>query len=326
MRWQTLFLLSAVLTAVQVSANPASNHLKIGVLAFGTVNWELAAIHNEGLDKKHGLDLEVLTLASPEAGKIGLKAGSVDMIATDWLWVAQQSQTGADYRFIPYSTHAGALMAPADSTIRTVADLAGKKLGVVGGPLDKNWLMLKALAHKEAKLDLDEVVEKVFGAPPLLNQQLAEGKLDALLNFWHYAAKLEARGYRRVLDGRAVLKGLGIDEPMPNLGYVFKQSWAEGHKGALERFLQASYEARGLLCGSDPAWQKILRLTHEKDETIQVALRRDYCAGLVKRWGEAEKRSAAKIYGLLRQTGGTELTGKAETLPAEIFWPYAVEP
>jgi NitT/TauT family transport system substrate-binding protein len=315
-----------ILATNQISANPASAHLKIGVLAFGTVNWELAAIHNEGLDKKYGLDLEVLTLASPEAGKIGLKAGSVDMIATDWVWVAQQSQTGADYRFIPYSTHAGALMAPADSTIRGVADLAGKKLGIVGGPLDKNWLMLKALAHRQAKIDLDKATEKVFGAPPLLNQQLADGKLDALLNFWHYAAKLEAQGYRRVLDGRAVLKGLGIAEPMPNLGYVFKQSWAEGHKDALERFLQASYEARGLLCGSDPAWQKILRLTHEKDETIQVALRRDYCAGLVKRWGEEEKQAAAKIHGLLRQTGGTELTGEAETLPMEIFWPYALKP
>lgn len=319
---RTLPFLVAFVSATRVFADTGTTPLRIGVLAFGTVHWELAALRNEGLDKKYGLNLVVQTLASPETGKIGLKAGSVDMIATDWVWVAQQSQTGADYRFIPYSTHAGALMASADSPIRHVADLTGKKLGIVGGPLDKNWLMLRALAHEEAKLDLNEAVEKVFGAPPLLNQQLAEGKLDALLNYWHYAAKQEARGFRRVLDGRDVLKGLGITEPMPTLGFVFKQSWAEKHKPALVAFLNASSEARGLLCGSDPVWQKIRPLTQEKDEKIQDTLRRDYCDGLVKRWGEAEKRAAAKIYALLRQTGGTELTGKAENLPMDIFWPY----
>lgn len=326
MRYRFFVLLIGLMPWL-VAAEVTDNHrLSIGVLAFGTVNWELAAIRNEGLDKRFGLELDVHTLASPEAGKIGLRAGSVDMIATDWIWVAQQRQTGADYRFIPYSTHAGALMVPAGSSIRGVADLAGKRLGIAGGALDKNWLMLKALAQKQAQLDLDKAADKVFGAPPLLNQQLADGKLDALLNFWHHAAKLEAQGYRRVLDGREVLQGLGVAEPMPNLGYVFKQSWASTHGVALEAFLKAAGEARNLLCGSDAAWQKIVPLTQEKDEKVQVALRREYCAGQVKRWGEAEKRDAAKIYALLRQTGGTELTGKAETLPAGIFWPYELNP
>ena len=80
------------------------------MLAFGTVNWELEAIQNEGLDKKHGLELDVQKLAGPDAGKIGLQGDGLDVIATDWIWVANQNQNGADYRFIPYSTQAGALM------------------------------------------------------------------------------------------------------------------------------------------------------------------------------------------------------------------------
>ncbi|QSA95906.1 ABC transporter substrate-binding protein [Methylococcus sp. EFPC2] len=320
------FALWLVFMPWMANADSGAHHLTIGVLAFGTVNWELAAIHNEGLDRKYGLDLEVKTLASPEAGKIGLRAGSVDVIATDWIWVAQQQQTGADYRFIPYSTHAGALMAPAGSPIKGVADLAGKRLGIAGGALDKNWAMLRALAQKDAKLDLNQAVDKVFGAPPLLNQQLRDGKLDALLDLWHYAAKLEAQGYRRVLDGREALQGLGISEPLPNLGYVFKQSWAGSHAPALDAFLKAAGEARNLLCESDSAWQKILPLTDEPDVKLQGVLRREYCAGKVKSWGEAEKRDVAKLYALLRQTGGAELIGKAEKLPAEIFWPYELKP
>ncbi|MCX7109063.1 MAG: ABC transporter substrate-binding protein [Proteobacteria bacterium] len=311
----------AALLPLFANAAPSTGTVKIGVLAFGTVNWELEAIRNEGLDKKYGLTLEVQKLAGPDAGKIGLQADSLDLIATDWIWVASQDQAGADYRFIPYSTQAGALMAPANTAIRKVADLKGKKIGVVGGPLDKNWILLKAYAKKEAGLDLEKDAEPVFAAPPLLNQQLAEGKLDALLNFWHYAAQLEAGGYRRVLDGRDVLKGLGINEPLPNLGLVFKQSWGAANGPALDAFLKASAEARESLCNNDAAWGKVAPLTQEKDPKQQATLRKEYCGGLVNRWGDQEKQAMAKIYAILRQTGGAELTGKSGTLPEDIFWP-----
>ena len=317
------FLGLLALLPLCASAAPSAGQLKIGVLAFGTVNWELEAIRNEGLDKKYGLELEVQKLAGPDAGKIGLQGGAVDVIATDWIWVANQNQSGADYRFVPYSTQAGALMATAGSAIHAVADLKGKKLGVAGGPLDKNWVLLKAYAKKTAGLDLEKDAEPVFAAPPLLNQQLAEGKLDALLDFWHYAAKLEAQGFRRVLDGREVLKGLGVGEPLPNLGFVFKQSWAAGHGPALAAFLKASMEARGLLCGKDgAAWNKVAPSTGEKDPLLQAALHKDYCAGLVKQWTAVEQQGITTIYGVLRQTGGEELTGKAAKLPTGVFWPY----
>ena len=302
------------------NANPSVGTLKIGVLAFGTVNWELEAIRNEGLDKKYALTLEVQKLAGPDAGKIGLKGNSLNLIATDWMWVASQDQSGADYRFIPYSTQAGALMAPANTTIRSVADLKGKKIGVVGGPLDKNWILLKAYAKKTVGLDLETAAEPVFAAPPLLNQQLSEGKLDALLNYWHFAAKLETEGYRRVIDGRDVLKGLGINLPLPNLGYVFKQSWASANRPAFDAFLKASAEARDQLCHNDAAWVKVAPLTQESSLQKQAALRKEYCTGLVKHWGDPEKQALGAIYAILRQTGGAELTGKAENLPLSIFW------
>ena len=323
--FRMLMLALVTLSPLLANAVPSVGTVKIGVLAFGTVNWELEAIRNEGLDKKYGLVLDVQKLAGPDAGKIGLKAGGLDLIATDWIWVANQNQAGADYRFIPYSTQAGALMAPSGTTIRTVADLKSKKIGVAGGPLDKNWILLKAYAKKAAGLDLEKAAEPVFAAPPLLNQQLTAGKLDALLNFWHYAAKLEAVGYRRVLDGRDVLKGLGVNQPLPNLGFVFKQSWAAANGPALDAFLKASAEARGLLCNNDLAWTRVAPLIQENDPKLQAVLRKEYCAGLVKRWGGEEMQAVAKIYAILHETGGAELTGKSGKLPEDIFFPYKGE-
>lgn len=313
-------LVLSALLPLSAAAAAGAGTVKIGLLAFGSVHWEMETIAREGLDKKYGLTVQVQKLAGPDAGKIGLQGGSLDVIATDWIWVAHQNQHGADYRFIPYSTQAGALMVAAASPIRQLADLKGKKLGVAGGPLDKNWILLQAYAKQTAGLDLARDAELVFAAPPLLNQQLTDGKLDALLDFWHFAARLEAQGFRRLLDGHEVVKGLGVTEAMPNLGLVFKQAWGAAHRPALEALQQASADAHRLLCGQDAAWAQIAPLTQAADPSQQAALRRDYCAGLVTHWGTAEKQAAAKLYGVIRQTAGPDVTGAAETLPATVFW------
>lgn len=309
-----------LLSGLAHGASPAKPEIRIGTLAFGTLNWELAVIRDQGLDKAHGVSLSPVTLAGAEAGKIALQGNSVDMIVGDWLWVAQQRGQGMDFTFSPYSTSHGALMVPADSPIHSLADLKGKRLGIAGGGLDKNWLLLRALAEKTQGLNLDQAVEKTFGAPPLLNEELRQGKLDAALNYWNYAAKLEAQGYRRVLDGRAILKGLGIETDVPALGYIFREGWAKTHGAALSGFLAAANEAKQAICESDAVWQKVAPLTQESDEKVRAALRRDYCAGRVGSFGEAGKKAAETIFALINAAQGRGAETKAATLPAHVFW------
>ena len=55
--------------------------------------------------------------------------------------------------------------------IRTIPDLKDKKIGVAGGPLDKSWLLIQALARRDHGLDLAASNEIVFGAPPLLRKR-----------------------------------------------------------------------------------------------------------------------------------------------------------
>jgi NitT/TauT family transport system substrate-binding protein len=163
-------------------------------------------------------------------------------------------------------------------------------------------------------------VTKVFAAPPLLNQQLAQGKLDAVLNYWNFAAKLEGEGYRRLLDGEEILRGLGVDADVPGLGYVFHESWAVSNRAALADFLETSAKAKASICGSDAVWRKVVPLTHETDEKVLGALRRHYCSGRVENWGEPGKRAAAEIYALLHRFGGGQVTGKSGRLPEGVFW------
>ncbi|MDD2760078.1 MAG: ABC transporter substrate-binding protein [Methylomonas sp.] len=297
-----------------------ATHIRLGVLASGTLAWELAAMKNEGLLDDANFKLDTVALANQQAGKVALQAGSVDIIVSDWIWLSSMRAEGGDYSFYPYSANAGSLVVPANSDINTLTDLKGKKLGIAGGELDKNWALLQSLAQSQ-QMDLNQSVEKVYGAAPLLNQQLLGGRIDALLTYWHFAARLEAQGYKQLMSGEDITRALGVTETVPSLGYVFKQSWAERHKDALQQFLKIARTAKDNLCDSDSAWQKVAGLTETDDPATQKQIRARYCEGRIASWGAAEKNAAARIYQLLRQTGGGKLTGKAETLQAELFWP-----
>ncbi|PIK73393.1 ABC transporter substrate-binding protein, partial [Methylobacterium frigidaeris] len=130
-------------------ASPQAATLKIGLLPFGTVAWEAAVIKAEGIDAAEGLSLEGVRLAGSDAARIAFQGGQVDTIVSDLLWAARLRAEGRAVKFLPYSSTEGALMVAGDSPLRSVADLAGKRLGVAGGPLDKNWLLLRARAREQ---------------------------------------------------------------------------------------------------------------------------------------------------------------------------------
>ena len=293
--------------------------IRIGVQASGTLEWELSALQDDPQVKSADFQLEIKPVANAEAGKIAIQAGSVDMIVSDWIWVSSLRATGADFTFYPYSNTSGALVVAEKSPIHSIKDLKGKRLGIAGGELDKNWLLLQALAQKE-QLDLNASVEKTFGAPPLINEQIKQNRVDAVLTYWHFAARLEGQGYRQLIDGRGILKGLGITDNIPGIGYVFKQSWAEKHKQAIDNFFKASKQAKNRLCTSDGAWQKIIPLTHVDDLPTQTLLRQRYCAGGIDQWGEKEQQAAGRIYTLLRTLSDNRLTRQSTYLQPGTFW------
>jgi len=315
-----LILLSCALLLSSQSYAAEKTKLRLAVLAFGTVNWELNTVKKQNLLADAGFELEILPVANSQAGKIALQSGAVDMIVSDWIWVSRMRSTGSDFSFYPYSTTAGALIVAENSAIKSLADLAGKKLGIAGGELDKNWLLLQALANQQKQINLNTSVEKTYGAPPLLNQQLIHGRVDAVINYWHFAARLEAKGYKQLINGKEILQQLGIKEQVPTLGYVFNRQWAEQNKQTLKQFLHATQQAKNLVCQSDEAWQVIVPLTKAKDTVTQNTLRERYCSGRIKQWGNNEQLAAAKIYSLLRKFSQNKLTGNAETIQAGTFW------
>jgi NitT/TauT family transport system substrate-binding protein len=298
--------------------------VKIGVLKFGTVSWALDTIQANGLDKAEGIELDIVPLASTQATTVGLHGGSVDIIATDWLWVSRERSSGGNFTFSPFTTALGSIMVPPNSPIKTLADLKGKRLGVAGGPLDKSWLLIVAYSLRTAKIDLRTETRQEYGAPPLLNERAKQGQIDAVLNFWPYAARLEAEGFTQLIGLEEVVRELGAKGEVSMVGYVFSEDWAKQNLAGVQGFLRAAAKADDLLATSNEEWDRLKPLMAENDPTFTEAtfeaLRRRYREGIPERSVAENEADAKVLYQFLRELGGEKLVGPGTELAPGTFW------
>lgn len=323
-------LLIALLLAAAGLVLPAAASeqpvLRLGLLKFGTVSWEIETIRRNGLDRAAGVEVQVVELAHAAAGKVALLGGSVDMVVSDWIWVSRQRDAGAAVTFLPYSRSVGAVTVPSAAPLHSLADLKGRRIGVAGGPLDKSWLIIKALARRQFGLDLDREAEVVFAAPPLLNRQVAAGELDAVLTYWHYAARLHAAGMRSLIDVEDAAAALGLDAEPAWIGYVVGETWARDNPQALAGFFAATQAAKRMLAGDDGAWEPLRPLMRAEDDATFTALRDGYRRGIPAAWGAAETAAAARLFAALAEIGGPELVGPRGRLAPGTFHPAAISP
>ena len=299
----------------------ADKPLSVGVLKFGTVNWQLDTVKTHRLDAAAGLSLEVSPLASENATSVALQAGEVDLIVSDWIWVMRQRAAGADFVFVPYSHALGALVAVAEDGIKRVEDLAGKRVGVAGGSVDKSWLLLRAWSERMLGFDIGERATPVFGAPPLLNEQLRRGDLDAVLTFWPDAARLEAQGYRRLAAVSELLAELGIEGPLPLIGYVFREKLAVERRDDLRAFFDAVAAANQILSASDQEWKRLRPLMRAGSDAEFDRLKAGFRAGLPIDFA-VDLVQAEALYRILAEHGGDKLLGRGTRFDPNAFWTF----
>ncbi|MCB2053510.1 MAG: ABC transporter substrate-binding protein [Geminicoccaceae bacterium] len=292
--------------------------LTIASQASGTVNWELQTILEHELDEANGFDLEIMEVASKPAAEIAFQGGSVDMLVTDWIWVARQRAEGVPMSFIPYSRAVGGVMVPADSKAGSLADLAGEQIGIAGGPLDKSWLILRAYALEALDFDLASETTQVFGAPPIMFQAALDGEVAAVINFWHFMARQEAAGMRHLIDVAEALAALGIDSDVPLLGYVVMDRLVEEQSDLVAGFAAASRAAKELLADDDAEWERLKPLMNAEDEAQFEALRAGWRAGIPGP-GPVDEEAAGRLLAIMADLGGEELVGRATSLPEGVF-------
>lgn len=298
--------------------------VKVGVLSYGTVNWELDTILRGGFDEANGFKLEVTGFGGNEASSVALLGGEVDLIVTDAFWVSMRRADGMNYTWVPHSKTVGGVITKNSSGIGSVEDLRGKRIAIAGGPADKSWLLLQAWSLDQLGENIRDAVGAVeFASPFLCNQMLEQGEVDAVMNFWHWNSRLLAQSdvYKQVIGTDEILPTLGVRGGVPLLGWTFSRDWANENPDLIEGFLRASLAAKAMLRTSDVAWEELReRMKAVDDNSLFETLKANYRRGIVASYNEDDRNVARHAFGILADLGGETLMGESTELQDGTFW------
>lgn len=286
----------------------------------GAVGWLIETIRAEGLDKKFGFELSVIEVATNQASPIALLSGEADVTVSDWTWALRQRARGQDFKFASFSSALGSLVVPKDSTIKSIADLEGKKLGIAGSATDKSWILIRAYTRKALGKDLATICDTVFGAAPIITEEFKSNRLDACLNYWTFSARLVSLGARELLTMADVVKELGISPTPPLVGFIWSEKGAKNKAVPIDALLAAASEANAILAKSDDAWERIRTIVKPASDAEYASLKAAFRAGIAAPWSAAETASAEKLTNLLIELGDTELVGDGTRFDPKLFY------
>jgi sulfonate transport system substrate-binding protein len=128
------------------------------------------------------------------------------------------------------------LMVKADSPIKSLADLKGKKLGLIGNETNTTYYMTEQ-ALKSVGLTIDDVKIVYFAANAAAQAAVTNGLVDAGYNNVPPAFEAEAKGQGRVLWSSSVLK-------YPAEGLFTSAQFAQKNPQVVKQFLTAVSEAQ----------------------------------------------------------------------------------
>ncbi len=301
----------------------AAEKVRVGVPSFGPGRWEMYTIERHGLARLEGLNLEVVALGSKLTHAIAMEEDVADIVLSDYFWASAERRHGSDYTFVPHSKMAGGVIARPEPGINSLADLNGRIIGILGGPTEDSWVLLRAYTRKKMGWDIADAAGEVMfvQAPSVLNDSITRGLVDAMLNDWHYNALLRAQGYKDLLSIGDIISTLGLDDHPPVLGWVFSERWANEHADVVLGYLRASLAAKRILLNSDEEWEHLrAAMRAEDDDDKFLALRDAYRETIATSYGTEQRVAVEQFLSILRREGGPSIFGRAEALAPGTFY------
>jgi NitT/TauT family transport system substrate-binding protein len=232
------------------------------------------AIQQAGLDKKYGINIEIIDFAAPGQQYNMFRSGAADIAGGNFIDLLRQRKGGNAIQAIHgFQGYNNVFVVKPNSPVKAFADLKGRKVGTFGTTF-LDWLIVRAAGKKAYNVDLQTDASLVPGAPPLLNQFLARGEVDATLQFSSLTLAPTARGEQRVLiDLPALMKAAGFRSDLFYVQWMVTEKWAKANPEALTRLPKMLSEAYALLKQDDGLWPALAQRINISDPAIIGAYR-----------------------------------------------------
>jgi NitT/TauT family transport system substrate-binding protein len=225
--------------------------VRFGVNASGGQTEVLDAIKTYNLDRKYGFTVQEVDLTAPGQQYVMFRGDAIDVSPGTFVDLLRQRKAGVALQaFHGFQGYNNYIVVKPDSPIRSFADLKGKRMGEFGTTF-LDWLILRAAGKKAFGFDIETDATLVQGSPPLLNQLMAKGEVDAMLQF----------------------SSLTLGPNAFNSNWNLSEKWNTAHPGALRRLSAMIDEAYAKLKTDDALWPGIAAKIGFTDPAVVVAYR-----------------------------------------------------
>jgi len=278
MRRSTLLGLAFAATAARPVRSLAQTPTAVRMAVIGSSGQDEVpyVVQRFGLDRKHGLALEIVDFAVPGQQYTLHRADAIDVSAGNFVDLLRQRKSGVALQaFHGFQGYCNRIVAKAASPIRAFTDLKGKRVGEFGTTF-LDWLIIRAAGQRAYGIDLERDATPVGGAPPLLNAFLDRGEIDATLQFSTLTLGPLAQGAdRSVVEMPALMRAAGFNTNCFYVQWFVAEKWTNAHPGAVDRLDAMLDDAYAKLKEDDGVWPDLAQKVRITDPALVAAYRND---------------------------------------------------
>jgi ABC-type nitrate/sulfonate/bicarbonate transport system substrate-binding protein len=254
-------LFFAFAAGVQIMPQASIAQTKLRASYAGTTGYHLPiwVQKDEKLDKKYGLDMELLLIGGGSKVIQALLGGDLQLTHSGASTVARAGIAGADLVIISTAVNHITWKVVTRKDIKVPADLLGKKLAITarGGSSELGL----QLAFKHWGLDFSKLTLLSLGPTPNRILALREGVVDATVLSYPEIMMTTQMGYPVLADLRQFAE-------MTDTSVVVGRPTLEKQRPLLKRFLQGYVEAIALLKRQpETAYRALSHYTGNKDRS-----------------------------------------------------------
>lgn len=303
------WLIKAEPAAAQSMVKGDGGKVRLLFTEFGTNSYLPFVIKKFGLDKKYNIDIVPTVTASSTTGIVAMQGSSADVGNFGWNEIARF--VGGGYQMVAVTPWlrwgADFYVVAANSPIKTLGDLKGKKIGVVN-KTTLNYVLLRVVAKDNHGVDLDKDAMVHEGAQGLLRGLMEQGQLDAAGMFNSVTPSMIATGkFRSLVKISDLVKQYGLPDT-PFLMYAFDAKYAAAHPDNVKAFVKVYQEAVEILLKDDEVWLERGSQLQQSDEVS--ALFREACrTDLMVKFDESTEKNVRAIFTKFLPIAGEEAFG-----------------
>ncbi|MFL6795845.1 MAG: ABC transporter substrate-binding protein [Xanthobacteraceae bacterium] len=278
----------------------------------GTNAFAFYTIKKFKLDEKYGFKIQEIVVSGSLAAMTALRAGGTDMVVADLMSIANLRHAGEKMiAVVPMFRWGDQIVVPANSTIKDLGDLRGKRVGT-DNRNNATWFVIVAAALKLHNLNLEKDAQVHAGSVSLLRGLMEQGQLDATFMFNNITPAMTVSGKFRVLyEMRELISALGLDGDVPFLFHAVSEAYAAAHPANVKAYLAAYREAVQILNTDDDIWIEVGR-RQKMDDAVIPPLRDEMRRDLMSRFELTTETAVRNIFAVLLATAGPAVLGMSK--------------